>query len=302
MRGVAAGLLFAFLGYGLWGLLSPLLKLLLVDFTPLWLNALRTLVSALLLMALIGPRRSLAGWRLLAHKDVLAIGLTGGGLTFLLFQLSLVHQGATYTTLGFYTSPVWTAILARMVLGERMGRSFPPTLIALAAGAWLALFGLGGEAAGGPHPAGMALAVASGMGWAVYAILLRRAGPVPLRPLVLASFLVAAAFFLVLALLFEPLPDLQAVPAASWGWFAVLVAGPSIASVLLFSAALQRAPAGLVNVLVGVELAGTVLFAALLLGERHDAVRLLGIGCVLVAVSAYVWLRSRPRRAPVAPP
>jgi len=299
--GTRGGLLLAVAAYSVWGLLSPLLKLLLKDFTPLWLNALRAVLSVLVIVPLLGLRRTRAGLALLRRGDVLLIGLAGGGVTFLLFQLALVHQPATYTTLGFYTSPLWTALLARFALGERMGRGFLPAVVALGVGAWLALFGLGGGAgAGGADALGMALAVGSGATWAVYAVLLRRVGPVPARPLVLATFLVAAVFFLALALVFEPLPDLAAVPASAWARMGLLVAGPSVASVLLFSIALQRAPAGLVNVLVGFELAGTVLFAWLLLGETYDAARLLGIALVLVAVSAYVWNEARPRPA-IAP-
>ena len=78
-----------------------------------------------------------------------------------------------------------------------------------------------------------------------------------------------------------------------WGWMALLVAVPTILAFLLFTAALQRAPAARVNVLVGLEIAATLVFANLLLGERLDAPRLLGVAIVLAAVSAYLMWQAR---------
>jgi drug/metabolite transporter (DMT)-like permease len=285
------GLLLAFIGFSAWGLLSPLSKLLLVWFGPLWLNVFRTAASSLVLMLVFGPERTREAIRLLGRPVIMLLTLMGGGITFFLFQMALVLQGALVTTLGFYSAPIWTALLARFMLGERLGRAFVPTIGGLGIGAWLALFGLDGIASA--NALGMTLAVASGATWAVYSVLLRRHAPtVRLRPLVLASFMAACIFFILLAVPFGTWPDWSAPPSA-WGWMALLVAVPSLASVLLFTAALQRAPSGQVNVLVGMELAATVFFAWLILGESVDAPRLAGIGLVLASVTAYLLVQGR---------
>jgi drug/metabolite transporter (DMT)-like permease len=287
----AQGILLGFLAYASWGLLSPVGKHLLGHFAPMGLNATRFVLATLVLLPLLGAAAVRDAFRLLARREVLWANLLAN-VSLSLFLYSLVSLPATYATLGFYTAPLWTALLARLLLKERVGRWFLPAAAGLMLGGYLALFGFAAPPAGfGAW--GMGLAVASGLVWAYYAVALRKAAPdIPLKPLMGASFVFAAAYYLVLALVLEGPPALLHQDGATWAWMALYVAVPTLASFILFSAALQRAPASTVNLLVGAELGFTALFAHLLFGDAFTAVQVLGLVLVLGSVTAYLTVRT----------
>jgi drug/metabolite transporter (DMT)-like permease len=288
------GILLGFLAYASWGLLSPVGKHLLGHFAPMGLNAVRFVLATLVLLPLLGTVAVRDALRLLARREVLWANLLAN-VSLSLFLYSLTALPPTYSTLGFYTAPLWTAALAGLLLKERVGPWFLPAAAGLLAGGYLTLFGLAAPPAGF-SAWGMALAVGSGLVWAYYAVALRKAAPgIPLKPLMGASFLFGALYFALLALALEGPPALLHQDAGTWGWMALYVAVPTLASFILFSAALQRAPASTVNLLVGAELGFTALFAHLLFGDAFTAVQVLGLGIVLGSVTAYLAVQARPR-------
>jgi drug/metabolite transporter (DMT)-like permease len=286
------GILLGFLAFASWGLLSPVGKHLLVHFAPMGLNATRFVLATLVLLPLLGRTAVRDAFRLLARRDVLWANLLVN-VSLTLFLYSLTTLPATYSTLGFYTAPLWTAALAGLLLKERVGPWFPLAAAGLLAGGYLALFGLAAPPAGfGAW--GMALAVASGLVWAYYAVLMRKAAPgLPLKPLMGASFVFGAAYYLLLALALEGPPAVLRQDPGTWGWMALYVAVPTLASFILFSAALQRAPASTVNLLVGAELGFTAFFAHLLFGDAFSAAQVGGLALVLASVTAYLWAQAR---------
>ncbi|HEX2065457.1 MAG TPA: DMT family transporter [Candidatus Thermoplasmatota archaeon] len=288
----AQGIVLGFLAYASWGLLSPVGKHLLGPFEPMGLNATRFVLATLLLLPFLGRAAVRDAVRLLARRDVLWANLLAN-VSLSLFLYSLVMLPATYATLGFYTAPLWTAALAVPLLRERAGPWFLPAAAGLLAGGYLALFGLAAPPAGF-SALGMALAVGSGLVWAGYAVVLRKAAPdLPLKPLLGASFLYGSVYFALLALVLEGPPALLGQDAATWGWMALYVAVPTLASFVLFNAALQRAPAGTINLLVGAELGFTVLFAWLLLDDAFTLMQLAGLGLVLGCVTGYLAVQGR---------
>lgn len=303
MARAATGILLAFAAYASWGLLSPVGKHLLATEATMGLNAVRFTIAAALVLAAIGPAAVRASFVLLGDGRLWWANLLANvSLTLFLYSLTMLPL-ATYATLGFFTAPLWTAALAHRFLGERAGPWFLPACAAMMAGGWLTLFGMAG-----PPPGfdvlGMALAVGSGLLWAVYSVELRKAAPsLPLRPLMGASFVMAALYFVALALVVEGPPNFLHRDAAGWGWMAFYVAIPTLASFVLFNAALQRAGAGPVNLLVGAELAFTALFAWLLFGDTLDPAQGIGLALVLGSVTAYLWARTRSfsRSAPQGP-
>ena len=298
MRKANQGLLLGFLAYASWGLLSPVGKHLFDSFFPMGLNAVRFALATLVFFAVTGPRNFVESLRLLRNKDVLWVNvLANGSLTLFLYALTTLP--ATFATLGFYTAPLWTAILARMMLGEHMGWSFLPAAVGLLLGGYLTLFGA--QAPGPVSAIGLALAVGSAVVWGYYTVVLRRAAPgLSLKPLMGASFILGTIWYSIPALLFEGPPAVFHQTPEAWGWIAIHVAFPSLAAFVLFNAALQRAPAGLVNVLVGAELGFTVLFAWLLFGDRLAPDQMAGLGLVLGSVTSYLWLRAR-QNGPTVP-
>ena len=280
------GLLLAAAAYAGWGLLSPGNKILLEYLDPFWLQTLRAAGSFAIVAAIAGSQiKSLPG--LLGNRQLVFLSVAGNVVSFGLFVSSLQFLDATYATLGFFTSPLWTALLARIRRGETVGPWFFPAAAGLIGGAWLTIGG-GGQFT----PLGMLLAVGSGAAWAVYSVQLRIHAPgMPLTKLMRVSTAVTFLGFSLLALLFESPPDLAALSTEAWVWTVIQILIPTIASLYLFNAALQRAPAGQVNLLVGVELAATVFFAWWLLGDTFSATQLAGLAVVLGSVTGYLATR-----------
>jgi drug/metabolite transporter (DMT)-like permease len=281
------GLILAAAAYAGWGLLSPGNKILLDYMSPFWLQTLRAFGALFVVMIIAGPVVKEFP-SLLANKSLVLLSMAGNLISFGLFVSSLQYLDATYSTLGFFTSPLWTALLARKTLGEQMGKWFLPAAAGLIGGAWLTIGG------GGQFSAfGMLLAIGSGASWAVYSVQLRVHAPnVGLTQLMFVSTAVSALGFGILALLFEAPPVLTELPARAWIWTAIQIAIPTLASLYLFNAALQRAPAGQVNMLVGMELAATVFFAWLLLGDTFSLTQMGGLVLVMVSVCGYLASRK----------
>lgn len=291
------GLLLAALAFASWGLLSPVSKRLLEDFTPLGVNAVRFAVATILLLPWLGRHGLRDSVRLLAQPRILWINLLANG-SLTLFLYSLVVLEPTFSTLGFYTAPLFTAILASFVLKERMGPWFVPAVVGFGVGGYLTLFG---AAAPGPgfDAFGFALALASAVVWAWYAVDLRRHAPgIAFKPLMGAAFLFGTLYYYGLAVAVDGWPNVTGQSLPTWGWVAVHVAFPTIAAFMLFNAALQRAPAGPVNILVALELGFTVVFAWLLFGEDFTGWQLIGLALALASVSGYLW--SQWKRSPAA--
>lgn len=295
-RRAAIGLALAFGAFASWGLLSPVSKHLLADFEPMGLNAVRFLLATIAIVPWIGVAGVREALRTLRNPNVLLANLLAN-VSLTLFAYSLVRLEPTFATLGFYSAPLWTAGLAHFALKEHVGPWFMPAAIGLLGGGYAALFGF---ARPGPgfDALGMALAVGSAVVWAFYTVQLRRHAPgIALKPLMGASLLFGAVYYFALALAFEGPPALLGHDGATWGWLAVMVAFPTLIAFILFSAALQRAPASQVNILIAMELAFTVFFAWLLFGDTFNRGQLAGLGIALASVSAYLWALDRATRA-----
>ncbi len=265
------------------------------------MQTLRGLLASIVLALWIGPQGMRQALRVFHHPRLRTGLFFGTFLSFGLFALAQDRIPATFATLGFYTSPLWTAALGHKMLGERVGPWFLPAVAVMFGGAWMAL--TGGDVAAMPDALGLAMAVGSGLTWAVFAVMLRKSSAeVEWKPLLLASMALALPFFVALSLAFEPMIQPAAWTTATWTWTFVQVAIPTLLAMALFQLSLRYAPAGQVNLLVGLELAGTVLFAWLLGLAVFNRVQLLGLALVLAAVSGYLWQRTRSKPIPPTPP
>ena len=278
-----------------WGLNWPAVKVLLGSFPPLTLRAIGFTVGALLLFALAKVRGERLG---LARPEVGPLVLAGL-LTVMGFNV-LTAFGQLQTETGkaaivAFTMPVWAALMAVAVLGERLTRG---TVLALLLG--LAGLGvlLGGDLAGFlAAPFGPLIMLGAALSWAAGTVCLK-ARAWTCGPLTRTAWMVAVSALptLALALLVErPAQGWTSLPVPPAEILAVLayhVLFPVVFCYAAWSVLVQRLPAAVAAVATLLIPVVGVLSAALLLGDPLPPSKLLALVLVLSAI--VFALRLRP--------
>ncbi|MFT4211383.1 MAG: DMT family transporter [Microbacterium sp.] len=290
----------------LWSTAYGLSAVVLVTASPAVVAELRLLLAVPPLVALIALRRGAGGLvalgRALARPTTVLFGLTGVSLFYLPSNLGLALSTAGTASLMSASLPVFTALLAWLLLGERvtprMLLGFSLTVVGVVAGSvGSAQFGLG------------ALLLVGGLlSYAVYTVLLRRVGSrhpaagVVADPVVLATATALWGAALLLPWLgWEAAAGIAAWPAGGAGWasilfLAVIVTGPTMA---LFSYGAERVPAAVAGTATGAVPALGYAFAVLL-GEPVEAIKVAGSALALAGIVVAV-LAPAPRAADAQP-
>lgn len=281
----------------LWGLNWPSGKFVLHDFSP-W--AFRTICfsgSALLLVAIARWQgislRIEPGW---ARLHVVVAGFLNVACFGVLIAFGQLGAMTSRVAICAYTMPLWAALLARPILGERLDRKRGIALAFGAGGLGLLLAPL---TAGG-LPVGIVFALGAGFCWALGTVYLKwaqvRADPIALTVWQLVCGAVAVFAGLLIAGLKPPAPvHLLSVAALAY----TTVLGTGLGYLLWFRSAarLPATTAGLGSLLVPVV---GVLSSALLIGDRPSATDLGGFA--LISVAAVFTLIPRRAYAAVQPP
>lgn len=211
------------------------------------------------------------------------------------YAISLIDVGVA--TVINYTSPMWTAMLAWPLLGERLDR---PKLIALTLTlAGVALIARIFDARFlSLNSTGLALAVATGPAWGLYGILGRRA----LRrydswTILLYTFGAGTLFLLPL----QPIEGLAKIAAqpVTLLWLLFLALVPSIAGYGLYTIGLRYLNATVAAILATLEPLIAMMLAGVFLGERLAVVQLFGAGLVIAGVVS-LQLERRAGRPPAS--
>jgi drug/metabolite transporter (DMT)-like permease len=197
------------------------------------------------------------------------------------------------------TAPLYLAVLAPAVLGERLPRRDVPLLFVIAAGMVLLLLGRAGPTASAPNPAlGNAIGVLSGFCWSLTLLGLRwlekrepdaRGGAAGNAAVV--GNLVACAGCLPFAL---PVAGVSAGDALGVAYLGIFQMG--FAYVLL-TRAITHVPAVEASLLLLVEPALSPFWAWMLHGETPGLWPLAG-GVLIIGAAAWKTLRERRRARP----
>lgn len=265
-------------GATVWGLIwHPYRVLEEMAVPPILAATLTYLVALLLGFPLL--RRRLAGAR--PGGMLLLIALVAGGCN-LGYVLATVHGEVMRVLLLFYLAPLWTVLLARLLLQEKV--SLPGTAVILLslAGAVVMLWQ---PSLGLPLPANGAewIGLAAGFLFALANVLIRKAHDLSIE---LKSMAVFAGVALVglFALPYEPAR--QAVPPAP-AWLLVGVVGLVLLATNLFvQYGLTHTPANRAIVIFLFELVVAALSSWLLAGEAMTPQEWLG-GAMIVAASLF---------------
>ncbi len=208
----------------------------------------------------------------------LALSAAGCNLGYVLATL---HGEVMRVLLLFYLAPLWTVVLSRLLLDERLTRSGALAIALSLAGAatmlWQPQLGL-------PAPQDGAdwLGLGAGFAFALFNVVSRRSREVSVENRVLAAFagVVVLGVLLLLAGVGSP-----ALPASAplWG-LVVLLAGVLFAANLVVQFGLARLPANRAIVIMLSEIGFAALGAWLLAGEAMALREWIG-GALIVAAS-----------------
>ena len=281
-----------------WGLNFVVVKVGLRDFTPFQLGAARFFFAFFPLVFWIRPPRIGAG-------PLVAYGLLQGvGQFGCLFLALKVGMSAALAPVMMQTQVFATAVLAAVLLGERLGR---PLLIGLAlAAGGLACFAANAWLAGGAGVvtlAGLALNLMAAIHWAGSNILVRRLQMRGVRYDALSLLVwaggVSALGFLLLSFAFDPPGAHRAWTNASlagWATVAYLAWGANLLGYWLWTRLLSRHAASRVSPLtLGMPLIGLAA-GILLLGEEVTPWQWAGAALVMSALGFVLRAGARSRR------
>jgi drug/metabolite transporter (DMT)-like permease len=261
---------------------------------PLWTTVI-VYALAVLLIALLRPRAFVQ----LAQTPTLWILVLASGVTNASFNWAVVIGDVVRVVLLFYLMPLWSVLLARVLLDEPLTRAAGLRVVMALSGAAIVLWpdgAPGAQALPLPHTLPDWLGLVGGFSFALNNVMLRRESHRPEEGRALAMFaggvLVAGALALVLASQAQlPWPP---APAASWLVLAGLLAVVFILSNLALQFGASRLPAHVTAVVMLSE----VLFAsvsAVLWGDGRLTAPLLAGGALIVAAAV---LAAAGARAP----
>lgn len=280
-RPETAGLIFLAVTALGWGLNWPIMKRLLEELPPLsargWAGFAAALGLALGARAVAGASLSVprALWLPLVVTTLCNVTAWMG-----LATVGLLWLSAAEGTITAYTMPVWTALLAWPVLGERPSARRLVAL-ALGLGGLVTLVAGQGLALGLAKLPGVALVLAGAVLFALGTVLTKRR-PLGLPPPVLAAWQVGLGCVpLALAGLLLERPDFAALSGRGWAAMAYMAAVPLGLCYLTWFAALRRLPAGLAALGTLATPCVGVLAAAAMLGEPLTAGVVLALSLTL---------------------
>jgi len=230
------------------------------------------------------PARSLPG--------LLAIGLIGGSVPFVLFFTGLAQATAPAAAVIHKTLFLWVALLAVVFLKERMGALQIGALAVLLVSTLLIQPPSGVSWSGGET----LIALATGF-WAVEVIIAKRVLADVASPIAAAARMSIGLVLLVAYLAVTgQLPAVFMLGAEQWTW--VLGTGVLLSGyVATWYAALQRAPASAVAAVLTLGLPITAILQMIANGQVPAPMAAVGYAAGVLAAVALAWVALERRRA-----
>jgi len=264
---------------------------------PVLFTTLKNGVAAMLLvtMALAVVR---GPWvpRPRAVPGLVALGIIGGSVPFVLFFTGLAEATAPAAAVIHKTLFVWVAILAVVFLGERLGR-----LQVAAIGVLLASQLLIQSPTGVGWGRGETLIAAATAFWAVEIIVAKRVLVDVRSPVAAAARMGIGLMLLVVFLAISGgLDGIGSLGPEQWGW--VLLTGFLLTGYVgTWYAALRRAPASAVTAILTLGAPITAILQLASTGQVPDLGPALGYAIGAAAALLLAWLALRQQSAPHVP-
>jgi drug/metabolite transporter (DMT)-like permease len=221
------------------------------------------------------------------------------GADIMAWHVAINYIGTGLATLIANTSVIFVAIGAWVLLGERPRRATMVTIPIILFGVTL-VSGLGqGDAFGSNPVAGALLALVAAMFYATFLLGFRHSNDSqapaagPLMEATLGAVIASFVFGMVG-------PGIQfEVTWPGHGWLLALAIGAQVVGWLLIGYALPRLPAVETATMILIQPALTILWGALIFGERPSPLQIVGAAIVLAGVAVVALVRARRTPAPV---
>ncbi len=224
-----------------WGANFPLAGFVLSDLPPLWAAALRFVLGAALVFAIAGARREKILAPLSRHFGTyLMLGVVGIVAFNIFFFYALRYTSANNAALIMGTNPLFTAVLAALILRERITlRHLVALPVALGGVAIVVTQGKLGSLAALDLSVGDALMLGADLFWALYNVLCRRHMPAG-SPLVNNGWIMAAGAAVLLAVALGSGAPLAPLGAKASAAMAVMTIGGTVLAYLFWNTGLVR--------------------------------------------------------------
>jgi len=283
----------------IWGFTWPAMKVALGGFPPLSMRTLTAALGALtLLLICLARRRSfrVVGARAWGHVVMASLLNVVGFSLFSAF--ALMAAVASRVAILAYTLPIWTVLLAWLVLNERPNKFQAIAIVLCAVGLAILIFPLAATGI----PLGALFAVGSGLSWAAGTVYVKWAH-IEADPMGVASWQLTIAFFVIAGcMLFVDggldVHNAHAAPLIGVAFSGIV--GNGIAYGLWF-AIVRRVPAATASLgILGIPVIG-VLASVLILGDRPTVPDMIGFAFIFAA-SACVLLTPHAPAADMEAP
>jgi len=273
-----------------WGLTWPAMRIALAEIPPFSMRTVSLGLGAASLLIVIKLQRrgfGFAGARDWAHVVVASI-LNIVGFT-MLSAFALLLAATSRVAMLAYTMPIWAALFAWLALGERFTAARILALVLCGAGMAILIYPLYESGI----PAGLLLAVATGVSWAAGTVYVKWAR-INGDPVAIAAWQLVVAFVVVVACLPFVEGSLQLMQAGAPALFGTLftgLVGSGLAYFLWFKI-IGRLPAMTASLgILSAPVIG-VISTAIILGERPTVPDIIGF-VLIFAASACVVLPTR---------
>jgi drug/metabolite transporter (DMT)-like permease len=279
-----------------WGINWPVAKFLLTELPPFSMRAACCGVATALAFALARARGERLAVPLRMWPRLVVFATLNFGAFIVLTTLALTRLHASEAVVVTYTLPIWAAVIAWPVLGERLT---VVTILAL-------VLGLSGVALlVGVDASDVSVAKLPGVGLALSAAVLFALGtviskqkPLALPPVAGVAWQLALSLVPVAALALTERPDWSAVTPLGWGGVLFSAAFPMTLAYLAWFRALRLLPAGTAATGVLISPVVGVIGSALLLGDPLGPRQVAALALTLTGVGLAAW-RPDARRGRV---
>nr|WP_290667091.1 DMT family transporter [Ardenticatena sp.] len=268
-----------------WGTLGPIMHILQRDtaLTALDISFLRALMGGLTLLAMAWLWRPV--WLVVARRDIpffAAYGFLSVAAFFVLYAMSVYINPVPVAVVLLYTAPAFVAVASWRLFGEPMSRAKGAALALVLVGSAL-VAGVWSTTARHVTPLGLLIGLGSAITYATLGLF----GRVALRRYEATTAMMYAflfgAFFLA-PIVARDVADMLAAFRTHGALILIMGLVPTAASYVLYTVGLKWLLPGQASILATIEpVVGTVL-AWSWLGQRIDALQILGGACILGSV------------------